>query len=238
MNVSSYREILNTPSAWWPAMRRPDGWGDLLLGYWQEQIDGIIGTTNGRPRLQLRWGPEVMRWRPALVGEGAYDFPDWTCGFTHGQPVAVPRWVLMERCEPEQYANGWESHRRLFFDNRWHDIRGPMPQERYTKCFMHAVHEDGCCLQARVAEGNACYGCYVEPNDELLDWVRERWALTLADSDVQPFSDARTFRAPNAQLEGLHRIATAREAQTRLADEVFEDVLSHAARQPRSTGVN
>lgn len=234
--MGSYRDVLNAPLAWFSTMPRPTSWGELLISYWQEQIDNIIGTTNGRPRLWLRWGPEVMRWRPAPVGEGDYDFPLCYVAFQNHQPIALPRWVLLERQEPEQFAPGWENHRRQRIEGKIIDVRGPLPKERYTWAYTHSAHEDGCCLKAKNA-GNPCWGYYVEPNDEMLNWVREKWKEIVADSDVKPFEDARHFQAPKAQLEARNQIEEAKKAQDELANEIFEDMLTDGDRQlSRSIG--
>ncbi len=148
---------------------------------YQQKIDRITGTRDGRSLIKLAWAPEELRWRPRACSweqpptQSDYSFPIFIAYHDEdGNEVAAPRWVLLQRIEPEQYARTWEATRysinakRHAFakdplgdylldrfgnpvlieetgDDRLWDWSGPCPTERYVELRAVCAHDGLCC---------------------------------------------------------------------------------------------
>src|SRR6185369_6087136 len=180
---------LNDPKCWRPNMRRPLGFGQVEIDRFQTAINRITGTFRDQPIIKLAWMPEVFEWTPHPVGSNppGYTFPSWTPGIKDrdGNIIAPPRWGLMERMEPEQYLPGWEDTRYVRVEGRWHDAKGPPPEGgMYTRWHRHIRHSDSCCLRA--GNEDDCWGYYIEPNAELLEYIGMRAMKAREDKYIDP----------------------------------------------------
>lgn len=222
--MSSYATVLNYPEAWWPDMHQPPGFNREAVERYQKQIDEITGTRDGKPLIKLDWGPRVFKWRPHPIhetGEG-YTFPVFLALWdNYGREVAAPRWVLMERQEPDQYMDGWEETRYAVFDNQQYDVKGPAPVDGYyIPLWRHVIHKP---FKACCPIDTDCWGQYLEPNRDLLDRIAKCAFKSRNDSDVQPFTPSRFFSAPKAQLEAKDKMQKQRAQQIAVLDQVFID---------------
>jgi len=128
-------------------------------------------------------------------------------------------------------------------DGRLWDWKGPCPNERYTELWCHAYHDGVCCPCIKYGicdcgeQYDHCWGQYLEPNEQLLDWVRKKAYEARNDPDVQPNRDIRHFEASHAQNELRSRELSAREQKKQAAIEFSNHLLSHWERKPHSVAV-
>ena len=229
---------------WRPNEPLPFSFSQQDQAAFQKRIDSAVGTRDGRPLVRLAWAPAEKRWYPHPHGTEppGYTFPIFHA-YTNadGELVAAPRWVLLGRIEPEQYAPAWEATRYSFDDGRLWDWKGPCPSERYVELWCHAYHDGLCCpcIKYGICDCGEqyahCWGRYLDPNERLLQWIAERAFESRSDPDVNPTADARMFTAPNAQrdlaTELSRRQERAREERLRFSTAMF----SHWERKPHST---
>lgn len=187
-------------------MRKPWEFDAPKVARFQKLIDRITGLSRGHSIIKLEWGPDVLGWQPYPHGSNpiGYTQPTWLALWdSEGNDVAAPRWVLSERCEPEQYIPGWENGRWVWMDTpnrvvlyddqgnevtekgKLHDVKGEAPPDGiYTPWHCHTVHRDGCCLRPK--NESQCWGYYVEPNQQLLEFIAERAWAARNDKEVDP----------------------------------------------------
>lgn len=204
-----YYDPINRPEKWWAAMARPLGFDKSAQARYQKLIDRVAGTGRmGESLIKLDWGPEVLGWQPYPLGSSpiGYTQPTWLALWDYeGNDVAAPRWVLSQRIEPEQYLQEWENDRWVWMDTpnraviydpqgnevtekgRLHDVKGePPPDGFYSPLHCHLVHKHGCCLRPENAE--RCWGYYVAPNQDLLEFIGERAWAARNDKEIDPFA--------------------------------------------------
>lgn len=222
-------------------MLPPASFTSADVATFQRHIDDATGTRNGRPINKLAWGPSELRWYPYRMGkpERGYTLPIFYYGNdANGEKVAVPRWVLLERLEPNQYAATWEQGRYSVWDGDVWDWKGPCPSERYVELRVHANHDGECCpcrgYECKCMDEH-CWGRYVDPNADLLDWVRETIKASMADPEVQPGSDVRYFAAPQGQRDALSQAQRRAEKQEEDRQKAADEVHDHFLRSPAST---
>jgi hypothetical protein len=170
-----------------------------------------------------------------------YELPIFVYGNdANGEKVAAPRWVLLERLEPEQYASTWEMGRYSVYDGTVWDWKGPCPPERYIELRAHSVHDGECCKctgdTCVCGEQYAhCWGKYLDPNERLLDWIRKVAYETRNDTDVQPTRDIRFFSAPHAQREAVTAQEQRANRQVADVDDFTRQMAEFWARKPVSS---
>ncbi len=213
----------------------------------QSRIDQVVGTRDGRPIIKLAWAPQEFRWYPHVMGEEppGYVFPIFHAFTTsEGDLVAAPRWVLLERIEPEQYApteQFWEARRYQYDNGELWDMTGPIPSEKYVELRCHTSHDGVCCpclgdTCSCGLEYAHCWGRYIEPNDRLLNWVKKKNWETLHDKDVNPTQDIRFFESNEAQRDLASEIRNGQK-QRREDIKVYSDYMAnHWERKPHSVG--
>jgi hypothetical protein len=214
---------------------------------WQKKCDDIVGTRDGKSLIKLAWAPQEFRWWPIRVGQEdvkGYTFPIFHAFTTlEGDLVAAPRWVLLERIMPAQYApteQFWEAKRYGYDDGVLWDFTGPLPSEKYVELRCHAYHDGVCCACIGTTcecgmEYAHCWGRYAEPDEGLLNWVRQKNWESLHDSDVRPDMDIRDFAAPNAQNDLKSILIRNQEQQKEDRRKYGEYMLDHWDRKPHST---
>src|SRR5690349_9313119 len=112
--MSGLDDTYNSRSGWRPRMSPPASFPRESVAAYQTCIDSITGTRDGRPIVKLAWAPDELRWYPHKVGTEppGYIFPIF---YSHRDAnkdlVAAPRWVLLQRAEPQHYAGTWERGR-------------------------------------------------------------------------------------------------------------------------------
>jgi hypothetical protein len=146
----------------------------------QKEIDSVVGVTrDNRPIAVLAWNGDTKYWKDICL--------DWDA---EGEPVAFikrpivlyrtvrnpvgkllrdefpPRWLILTRIEPEQYADTWERDSRVFLPDRGTYVRvkpSEPPKEWHVWFMTVAEHTPFCCGKA-AEEGRTCYGRYAHPN--------------------------------------------------------------------------
>lgn len=205
-NVLSNEDYLgdpyNDPNRWAANMARPLGFDQQAINRFQKAINQITGTFRDQPIIKLVWMPEVFEWTPYPLGSNpvGYTFPTWTPGIKDqdGNIVAPPRWGVMERMEPEQYVPGWEDTRYSRIEGRVHDAKGPPPENGlYTMWHRHLRHADGCCLRA--GNESDCWGYYIEPNAELLEYIGMRAFQARKDRAIRPTTPVAHLTNPDGE---------------------------------------
>lgn len=213
---------------------------------YQKKIDDLVGTRDGRPIIKLAWAPEEFRWWPHPCGDEpkGYMFPIFHA-YTDadGTLIAAPRWVLLERIEPAQFAptpHFWESKRYSYDSGVLWDLTGPCPSEKYVELRCHSYHDGICCsclgdtCECGIEYAH-CWGKYAEPNERLLEWIRQRVYEVRNDPDVNPDADIRYFVAPRAQQGLAGAILTAQERLEQDKQAYNDYMLNHWQRKPHST---
>lgn len=148
-------------------------------------------------------------------------------------------WVLLERIEPEQYASGWEAKRYVNWQGSLWDVKGPCPSEKYVELRCHSYHDGVCCncvgMVCTCGElYDHCWGKYAEPDEHLLNWIRQTAWEARQDSDVQPLMDAQQFTAPRAQQELVSRILAEQESEKHKYDDLDREITEYWINQPHS----
>jgi len=233
----------NDPAQWHPRMPSPPSFTAKDVAEFQVLINDATGTRNGNPINKLAWAPDELRWFPYRMGSEprGYTLPIFYYGNdSNGDKIAAPRWVLLERLEPEQYASTWEQGRYSVWDNSVWDWKGPCPTERYIELRVHAHHDGNCCpchgyTCKCVGQLTHCWGLYLNPNSDLLDWVKKTIAASKADAEVKPTEDVRFFSAPQGQRDAISRVQQIEEKQESEAQKRREEVRNHFLRNPTST---
>lgn len=205
----AYDDVLDNPKRWEVGMRPP---AFSVLAY-QRRLDQITGVPGA---MVLKWCPDWQVFKSRTIGESVDEettpaqsaLTDST-----GRTVAPPRWMIVERIEPEQYVPGWETN-RWFNDPRdrqlW-DLRGPCPPEYFRHYITVAAHDRLCCQQ-RHANNFACWGYYKHPGEQELAKVARDWRKTIADP-IDPHRSVETLG--ETQHERDVASETANEAQQR-----------------------
>jgi hypothetical protein len=213
---------------------------------YQKRINEIAGSIDGRPIIKLAWAPQEFRWWPHPVGTDppGYVFPIFHAYTdSEGNLIAAPRWVLLERIEPAQYApteQFWEAKRYSYDDGILWDFTGPIPSEKYVELRCHSYHDGLCCpcigdsCECGIEYAH-CWGRYAEPNERLLDWIRKKAWETRHDKDVNPTQDIRVFEAAQGQRD-LASMLVNSQKQRREDEQVYNEyMLNHWERKPHST---
>lgn len=190
-----YDEVLDNPQRWTVGMRPP---AFSVLAY-QRRLDQITGVPGA---VTLKWAPDWKVFKSRRIGETVDEETapaQSALNDSRGRAVAPPRWMLVERIEPEQYAPRWENN-RWFNDPRdgyLYDLRGPCPSEHFRWYMTIAGHDSRCCTQ-RHANNFVCWGYYKHPGELELARVARDWRKTLEDP-VDPHAPA--FALPETQHE-------------------------------------
>lgn len=217
---------LTNPETWHPNMVPPS---IVDVAAYQSRIDNLVGTSKGKSIIKLAWAPDEKRWRPFRIGfdkPTGYTFPIFFAFKDRlGNEIAAPRWVLLERAEPEEYGPSWEQSRYMVIKNQVWDCKGECPPERYTELWRHCDHDGKCCpCRGAICDCEVdCWGRYLEPNDQLLARIGSWVETTEGDSDIQPHSDARYTETPNAQRAVARRILKRDEVEKRERDQRKKD---------------
>lgn len=165
---------------------------DVDVEYWQKRINSpqVAGTTrDGKPIIKLVWNGDKRYWHEF--------YTKWnTAGQPVGDPVRrprlrykilrdehgaivrdvfPPRWVLLARLEPEQYAASWAQESRVFSPDigQFKLIRPDIPPPVYWMWYQTvAEHNTFCCVQAQ-KQMEKCYGKYAPPSEQMIHDLAE-----------------------------------------------------------------
>lgn len=170
---------LDDPNVWakHSAFNAPSG---VDVAFWQKEIDRVIGTTRGgEPIIKLVWNGDRNHWLeyffewnilgnptapPERVPRVRYKILRDETG-KRVRDVFPPRWLLLSRLEPEQFAASWERESKVFAPEIGCDkiIRPIEPPKVFWMFFATiARHTDYCCIHAE-NNGSLCFGRYAPP---------------------------------------------------------------------------
>jgi len=184
-------------STWLKADFTEAPWPKARTRAFQKEIDRLIGTNSrGESFVKLVWSGDRRYWYPYYSNwystgtprEDSLELRPVVLYRTHTLDNGVdyidiypPRWLLLQKIEPEQYAETWElgCYERDPLLSGPKVVRPLTPPKEYYVWFQtiasHAVHGD-CC---KAAESNlaVCYGRYREPAQADFDFLVEnnRW---------------------------------------------------------------
>lgn len=185
---------------------------DEQVAAYQTRIDSIIGTSNGNSIAKLVWNADKRYWRDICISWDstgkAIEFSKRpivlykTAREADGKflyDVPVPRWLLLTRLEPEQYAGSWARDSRVWFPDRQQYVQvkpeTPPPDGWYVWFMTIAEHDAWCCRYA-AEEVRTCYGLYADPGRGVQELERLRKGMDAANlPESTPFdSPDRTTR--------------------------------------------
>ena len=226
----------------------------------QREIDSIVGVTRGnRSIAKIVWNGDRKFWN------GYYD--EWT---PTGQPrgelqykphvlyktvldksrnrvrdIFVPRWILLTRLEPEQYAPTWarDSKRRCRERNCMVQVRPVDPPAEYWLWQYTVADHDGLCCALANSRDELCFGAYAPPR-AVTPYLEQRKRGLEAEGIVQrdpfKFPDRTILRYNETANNNYDEQAVAQfAAQTRIiaseaplvlvgADVIADDSVSRA----------
>lgn len=193
---------------------------DVDVSAVQRQINDIWGTTADRGSgdtdiFKLAWNGDRSFWFEIFMewyGNGkpsapAVLRPRYKYGSIYGphkkfiRDTFPPRWILLTRLEPEQYATRWYEE-SYFFDpgfRAWKQVRPDNPPPVYWLNYaIVATHRNGCCARNR-----RCFGEYAHP-ETLLETLAGEKKTTDAQGQRKPFEkvDAEDIRMLNDAANG------------------------------------
>lgn len=208
-SVFGWLSPLNNPETWRRApMYKPPK--DVDIARAQKEIDSIVGVTReNRSIIKLAWNGDRRYWLKFYASWDALGRPNAPLverplvrrgaildGKRLVRDIFPPRWLLLIRLEPEQYAATWKQESYFFAPeiNAYKQIRPDEPPKEFWLPYATiARHTDYCC---GIAEKNKrrCYGEYAPPSyvfDNLGEQKRACEKLGLKDSPFQMI-DAET----------------------------------------------
>lgn len=198
--ISTPRKLhaLDDPSVWRaePAYTAP---ADVDIVQTQKWIDSLMGTTKGNESIyKLVWNGDPNYWyeffykwnstgkpttAPAKRPRVRYKFDPKTL-----RDVFPPRWLLLTRIEPEQYADSWKRESWVWAPeiNCEKQIRPDTPPPVFWAHFATvAEHGDFCCASAEKRQ-ELCFGKYCSPR-AFRERLENQKAADIAAGNLTPF---------------------------------------------------
>jgi hypothetical protein len=164
----------------------------------QQAIDGIIGVTRDNKSIcKLVWNGDVRYWkqfyddwdeygnirgelqrRPWVLFRSIFD--GTTDEFIRDS--FPPRYLLLTRLEPEQYADTWVETAYIWCPERKRNVQvrpTALPDDYYLWFRTISEHHTGCC-QVAAGRDMDCFGHYAHPGSclEELRTIRKGWTPT------------------------------------------------------------
>lgn len=169
----------------------------------QKEINSITGLTrDNRPIAKLVWNGDVKFWKDICF--------EWD---SNGEPIRFlkrphvlyrtvfnsigkfvrdefpPRWLILTRIEPEQYAATWERDAFVYdpqFGKRIQVKPSTPPDEWHVWWMTIADHDDFCCKKAAEADVS-CYGRYAHPRRGIEEIRQARKGMESKTDISSPF---------------------------------------------------
>lgn len=213
MTIAPALSPFNDPRHWGPS-----DWSCPLspeeVAAFQTRIDAIAGLTrDNQSIMKLVWSADKTYWRdicinwdtvgkpiefikrPILLYRSVFD-PNGKLMYD----IPPPRWLLLTRIEPEQYAATWARDARAWIPerNQYVQLKPETPPENgwYVWFMTIADHDPWCCPQA-AEEERTCYGLYAGPEYGIAELIRTR--------DGMESSEYRDTTAPFDSPDRLSR---------------------------------
>lgn len=209
----------------------------------QDEIDSIVGLTRGNLSIaKLVWSGDVRYWkqfhthwepngreigepekRPILQYKNVFDANDVFKFYAF-----PPRFMILTRLEPEQYADTWARDSRMWCPERQVFIQvqpREAPKEKYLWRQTIAIHAAGCCQRAATNDLDTCYGKYAHPRQVLDSLRQDRRGMEEAG-----IWDSHPFDSPDRIAQRMRDNMT-----NNYAEQTMRDFRAQAARNIEET---
>ena len=170
---------LDNPDIWrnFPAYDAPS---DVDIVKSQKWIDDLMGRTRGESIYKLVWNGDKRYWHEYCIkwdtsGKPTAPAEKWPIiryGTVRnpltGMPVRQlfpPRWLILSRLEPEQYADHWRQESYIFDPKirNFRQIRPDVAPPVYWLWFHTVGHHTPHCCMSKARENKRCFGTYAPP---------------------------------------------------------------------------
>jgi len=210
----------------------------------QRKLDSAFGAENA---IILAWSGErkywdelYTEWHPNGLPKGVLEkkpillFAQYNINEDDYLYIIAPRWMLLEKLHPNEYAAGWEAAKWIE-DNRVlggkKQIRADRPPEAFYKVLKtiaehetpyHTGETPPCCVRWREELMRICYGKYRPPADEDLAFVRQIRENMDAAGVAQRNDAPRSAKVlQDAAASTQHHIRQAAMARTKQVSEMI-----------------
>lgn len=229
----------NDPREWYRTLNPPDS---IDRNRFQRKIDRIVGLSErGQSIILLRWAWESSY---LMFGKLKQRYSFLTMDI-EGQEVqfSVPRWVIEQRIEPEQFAPSWNAARYIIdpatvvtdtstatYDNDGNLIyagdityagdkldKGPCPNVWHQNLWIIADHDGLCCEKAEEMS-RSCWGYYRNPSQWDIKEVKRIHAAKLNDanyhqSPFEPLSAETLEQTARSEFEYKEKADAAKKSE-------------------------
>lgn len=172
----------DNPMAWGaPAFSAP--LSDSEIARVQKDIDSICGTTRDNKSIAvLVWNGDTRFWKDVCID---WDIEGKPTNFIK-RPIVLyrsvygahrkfirdefpPRWLILTRIEPEQYAAGWERDSKVWCPERqtYIQLKPDVAPKEWHVWFKTIAEHNGTCCKNLGEKGLSCYGKYAHPSSAL-----------------------------------------------------------------------
>jgi len=221
---------INNPLKWWSTINPPL----FNRTKFQKKIDKIVGLSRGKSIIMLRWSWESSY---EMFGKLKQRYSFLTLEIK-GQEVqfSVPRWVIEQRIEPEQFKPSWDATRyvvdpaTVVYDTSTatYDLdgnltspgdliyagdkldKGECPNEWHQNLWIIADHDGMCCEKAEKM-GRSCWGYYRSPSQWDLNEIKRIHHAKLNDatynqSPFEPLTEETLAESAKSEFEFRQRV--------------------------------
>lgn len=222
----------------------------------QKRIDKIVGLSErGQSIILLRWAWESSY---EMYGQLKQRYNFLTLE-KEGQTIefSVPRWVIEQRIEPEQFRPSWDATRYTLdpstvvtdTSTARYDLngdlvyagdviyagdkldKGPCPREWFQNLWVIAEHDAQCCAKAKEM-GRSCWGYYRHPSEWDINEVRRIHHAKLNDPNYNqsPFEEltAETLeQSAKSEFEYKEKVHAEQKAELDLRIDDFFRLHQH-----------
>lgn len=231
-------EDLNDPLQWWSTINPPDFNRRKL----QKKIDRIVGLSErGQSIIVLRWAWESSY---EMFGKLKQRYSFLTLNVQEKEvQFSVPRWVVEQRIEPEQFKPSWDATRYVVdpatvvtdtttatYDEDGNltyagDViyagdkldKGPCPNEWWQNLWIIADHDGLCCKKAEEMS-RSCWGYYRNPSEWDVKEVKRIHHAKLNDpnynqSPFEPLSVETLAESAKSEFKYKQKVEVERKAE-------------------------
>lgn len=246
--VAAMDLALNDPNTWEKYQAFEEPLSPEEIENVQKDIDAIVGQTRDNKSIaKLVWNGDVRYWkvlhdawdtagepistykRPQILYKAVFD------GEIYLHDAFPPRWLILTRLEPEQYAADWARESMFLHPDLGKMVQilpSECPKERHLYYMTIATHVNECCQRAAEQNRN-CFGLYAHPRACLDELRRARRSLEAAGMwESHPF-DSPDMWTRRERERGNHNYIENALKQFRLQRERAIEETPFAITSPR-----